>query len=262
MILLRRHGARLEEQIAGLLHDASHTAFSHLIDWLDGDTTKEDSQDRFHLERLLASNARPILEKYGYNIRRIANHHFFPLLEWDAPDLCADRIDYSVREFTPELAQSTLKNLTIHNNEIVFTNRGAAKAFALAYLSLQMEHWGGYEAISRYKIFSSALRYAINQGWINKKDLMVDDIHVLDRLKERSDKKMTRILDVLSHRPLPDLQKESDPTQKKFRHVDPKYLDENESVRLSEQDTEFKSRLEDARSMNAQGIHSADPRAL
>ena len=34
MLLLRRLGASLEEQIAALLHDVSHTAFSHVIDYV------------------------------------------------------------------------------------------------------------------------------------------------------------------------------------------------------------------------------------
>jgi HD superfamily phosphohydrolase len=32
--LLKRYNASQEEQIAGLLHDASHTAFSHIGDWI------------------------------------------------------------------------------------------------------------------------------------------------------------------------------------------------------------------------------------
>lgn len=34
MILVRRLGASLAEQIAALLHDVSHTAFSHVIDYV------------------------------------------------------------------------------------------------------------------------------------------------------------------------------------------------------------------------------------
>ena len=45
MILLRRLGADLKEQIAGLLHDVSHTAFSHLVEWLFGDPMEGDARD-------------------------------------------------------------------------------------------------------------------------------------------------------------------------------------------------------------------------
>ncbi len=34
MLLLRKLNASLEEQIAGLLNDASHAAFSHVVDFL------------------------------------------------------------------------------------------------------------------------------------------------------------------------------------------------------------------------------------
>lgn len=34
LVLLKKLGASLEEQVAGLLHDSSHTALSHQIDWV------------------------------------------------------------------------------------------------------------------------------------------------------------------------------------------------------------------------------------
>lgn len=41
-VILRARGAPLEEQIAGLLHDVSHTAFSHVGDWVYG----KENQDK------------------------------------------------------------------------------------------------------------------------------------------------------------------------------------------------------------------------
>jgi hypothetical protein len=50
MILLRKLGATLEEQIAGLLHDVSVLAFSHVIDWVfaNGRDGVEDYHDSIH----------------------------------------------------------------------------------------------------------------------------------------------------------------------------------------------------------------------
>ena len=36
MLLVRRLGANVNEQVAALLHDISHTAFSHVIDFVFG----------------------------------------------------------------------------------------------------------------------------------------------------------------------------------------------------------------------------------
>src|SRR5690554_5599914 len=39
--LLRAKGSPLKEQVAGLLHDVSHTAFSHVGDWIFGKINQE-----------------------------------------------------------------------------------------------------------------------------------------------------------------------------------------------------------------------------
>ncbi len=46
-ILLKKFGAGLPEQIAGLLRDVSHTAFSHVADYVfsDGSGEKQNFQD-------------------------------------------------------------------------------------------------------------------------------------------------------------------------------------------------------------------------
>jgi len=48
MLLLRKLGANLEEQIAGLLHDVSTLAFSHITDWVFADGGTKGSAENYH----------------------------------------------------------------------------------------------------------------------------------------------------------------------------------------------------------------------
>ena len=109
LILLRRLNAKLEEQVAGLLHDVSHTAFSHLIDWVIGDPSKEDYQDKTLLKTLEETEISQILKKYGFSPKKIAGIEKFFLLEQRAPNLCADRVDYTLREIASHSREDSIK---------------------------------------------------------------------------------------------------------------------------------------------------------
>jgi len=99
MILLKKLGASIEEQIAGLLHDIPHTAFSHVIDFVFKDTNpNHEFHEKFHKKIILQSEIPTILKKFNFvDIDRILDEHNFSLLEKSLPDLCADRIDYTLR---------------------------------------------------------------------------------------------------------------------------------------------------------------------
>ena len=73
LIFLRRLGAKLDEQIAGLLHDVSHTSFSHVIDWAIGNPEREDFQDKNHLNIIKNSEIPGILEKYDFRYEFVSN---------------------------------------------------------------------------------------------------------------------------------------------------------------------------------------------
>ena len=92
MMLLKKLGATEEEQIAGLLHDVSHTAFSHVVDWVVGEGKTEDFQDEQHKNYIFSSSIPQILKQYSYDPERITDYHNFGLLEREVPDLCADRV--------------------------------------------------------------------------------------------------------------------------------------------------------------------------
>jgi hypothetical protein len=66
-LLLKNYGAPIEEQIAGLIHDASHSAFSHCVDYVlaAGSESEQSHQDNVFDEFVRRSEIPSILKKYS-----------------------------------------------------------------------------------------------------------------------------------------------------------------------------------------------------
>ncbi len=228
MVLLRRLGAGLEEQVAGLLHDISHTAFSHVIDWVVGDPTKENYQDETLLKIIKNSEIPEILANFDLDYRRISNHENFPLLEKKAPSLCADRIDYSLREIFlkggSKLSEKILKDLIVKENQIVFKNKEIAEIFAKEYVDLQKNHWAGDEARTRYYLLSQTLKKGLEKGLISFEDFNKTDDYILDILENSKDDFILDNLNILK-KGFDVVESENGiELKKKFRYIDPEVL--------------------------------------
>ncbi|MBM6839058.1 HD domain-containing protein, partial [Clostridium saudiense] len=139
MIFIKMIGGTLEEQIAGLLHDISHTAFSHVVDFALNKSNEDYHEEIF--ERIVESSDIPkILTKYGYDYKDILyNDNKWTLLERLAPALCADRIDYTLRDMysygyiSLVAIQNFLESLQIVDKEIVINSISAAEWFVNTY---------------------------------------------------------------------------------------------------------------------------------
>jgi len=68
-LLLKHLGASDNEQIAGLLHDVSHTTFSHVIDWVVGTGKNENYQDDQHFNFIKKTEIVRILKMNGLIFR-------------------------------------------------------------------------------------------------------------------------------------------------------------------------------------------------
>lgn len=228
LILLRRLGANIEEQIAGLLHDISHTAFSHVVDWVLGDPTKEDYQDNNHINIIKNSDVSKILEKYGFDYKKIADIESYSLLEKPAPSLCVDRFDYTIRELKDlgedELVDLCVNNLININGQMVFKTKESAEMFANAYLKLQKEHWAGNEARARYYILADALKKAIDNNLITKEDLMKTDQFIMDILEDSNHNQILEKVNMLKNGFKIEESEEGIELKKKFRYIDPEVL--------------------------------------
>ncbi len=255
LILLRKFKAGIKEQIAGLLHDISHTAFSHVIDWAIGDSTKEDFQDNNHLNVLKNSEIPLILKKYGFDYNEISNLDKFSLLEKEAPSLCADRIDYTLRELHKDGFDIGffLENLMNKDNMIVFKNLESAEKFAYQYLRLQNEHWAGAQAKVRYFILGSILKRAFENKIITIEDTILHaDMDIIKKLKESFDNIIIGNLKLLKNRlSIEESGNKGILLKKKFRYIDPEVLFNGEILRVSELSKEYALVLENEKKNSA-----------
>lgn len=249
MILLRKIGASLKEQIAGLVHDVSHTSFSHTIDWVFGDPTKEDFQDKLHENIIERSEIKNILTKYGYVPKEISGVDNFSLLEREAPNLCADRIDYTLREAAlrvdSDKAKFCFNNLINYNNKFVFKSVESAKSFSEFYSKFQKEHWGGNEAKARYHILAEILKIGLKRKLLYFEDFKRTDDFVINLLKNSKDEDIIDGLNLLKNG---FFIKEdiygSVELKSKFRYIDPEILIDNKIVKLSEISEDYRLFLE------------------
>lgn len=199
-LLLKKYNAPLEEQIIGLIHDVSHSCFSHSIDYIlkAGSETKQNLQDNIFDNFVKNSELKNIIEKHGFDINYILDNDNFPLEEKDLPDLCADRIDYCLRdasfleEVTKKEKEFILKNLTTKNQKWVFKNFESAKAFAFLFAKMNTKHYAGLKSAIMFRVIGDLMKYALKKEYITEKDLYTTDKEVISKIQKElnNDKKL------------------------------------------------------------------------
>jgi hypothetical protein len=204
MILVRELGASLTEQIAALLHDVSHTAFSHVIDYVfDG----HDSQS-YHDEKkevYMASTTIPaILAQHGYDWRDVLSEENFPLLEQPSPRLCADRLDYFLRDSLalnlaqPADVRHALDHLVVQDGRIAVGSLEAGRWLGYTYIAADDASWANFREVGLYELTAQAIRLGLQMGAIREADFWGSDETLWSQLHACDDAKLNEYLRLIS----------------------------------------------------------------
>jgi len=192
-LLLRRFDAKLSEQVSGLIHDVSHSAFSHCADYVfaEGSQKEQSHQDNIFDEHVRRSEIPVILKKYNLDLEYVLNDKNFPLKENNLPDICADRIDYSLRtiwhfrKYAPEHAEKIkdiLASLTTKNAQWIFADYRSAQNFADLFFYANKYFYSNIESAIMFRTTGDYLKYALDKKYILKDDLYLTDMEVLDKI--------------------------------------------------------------------------------
>jgi HD superfamily phosphohydrolase len=190
--LLTRLGAPLRERVAGLLHDVSHTAFSHAVDFLFA-SEEQDHHESLKPLFLNRPDLRQALDALGFAPEEFYDDSIYGLLERPLPDLCGDRIDYFLRDglavgvVTAEAARGFLDHLVVADGRICLDSVPVARDAVARFAAMNRRWWAGPEESYIYNQFADALRLALASGALRKDDLLADDEHVLSCLRASRD---------------------------------------------------------------------------
>lgn len=203
MMLVNKLGGSLEEQVAALLHDVSHTAFSHVIDYVLGH--KEENYHEMIYEQIVARSSIPdILAKAGLDWEGILlDESQWTLLEQPAPRLCADRVDYTLRDLyayghiTLQEAHCFLDQLVAFDGQIVCSDQSAAEWFVSTYykevigLLMNPLNMFGNDQLAK------TLRLALQKNVLSIEDFLKEDEDVIRLLKDSGDSSIAAMLHTL-----------------------------------------------------------------
>lgn len=265
--LVRKYGADLKEQIAALLHDVSHTAFSHVGDFLFNKAEDKDSyQDSIHYKFIKSSSLKNVLKKHGYKVKDIIHKNGnFKCLEADIPDICADRLEYNLfggfleNLLTIEDINNILENLKFEDKRWFFTDIDIANKFADITIYLSKYRWADPKTIVINTLTVNLLKKALEIKLINIEDILYgSDSQIWFRLINSDNnlikKELNKLLNFRSYYQVNN--KDFDICLKpKCRAVDPFIKLDNNFFRLSEVDEKYKLKLEEIKKYVSSGIY-------
>jgi HD superfamily phosphohydrolase len=238
-----------------LLHDISHTAFSHAGDYVFTRKTLKDSyQDDIHAWYLKTAGIDNVLQKHGISFESVLyKSGSCSMLEQELPDICADRLEYNLQGglcekiLTPEDVDMILMDLSFSGGRWYFKTLAVAKKFAPVSLHLTQNVWGSPVAHCMSAFFVMALKRAIEIGLVSRDDMHFGvDNDIWEKLSASDDEKIKTYMAMTIKAPVLAFTQHcpGDSTitfSAKFRGIDPWVMTDAGLKRLTAIDSGFKT---------------------
>ncbi|KAI1456099.1 hypothetical protein F4805DRAFT_251142 [Annulohypoxylon moriforme] len=237
-LLVRHVGGSLEEQVAALLHDVSHTAMSHVVDFALSEPG-EGSFHEVHKMRFVKTTQIPqILTKHGFTDLKPLDEELYPLVEMPTPHLCADRLDYGLRDavgfgsLSLEEAQRVIDSLDVFPDAtspsrlLVLRDQEVALSLAKGYMRCDRDVWGNPSHGSLYTRTAELMRSSIRGGGVREEDLWkLSDEQFWAEMRKVVDAEGQKAMDRLESEDLPNDKDLPLPHGAKVRTIDPDVYD-------------------------------------
>lgn len=240
-ILVRRVGATLEEQVAALLHDISHTVLSHDVDYALS-KLGEESYHEIHKARYLGMTDLPDLLSRHHIDHKVFDEDLFPLVEMPSPQLCADRLDYALRDSLSfgNLAMEDAKRIfgslavfptpTAPRRLLVLKDPHVALILARAYITTDRDVLSSPAIVDMSERTGRIIGELVEAGAVNDNMLwQMSDAEFWAVLREAANPDQLRAIKRLEDEGIPNDQSLQRPKGTKIRTLDPDVWQQGET---------------------------------
>lgn len=254
LYIVRHFGGSLKEQIAALLHDVSHTVFSHVGDYVFKHSKHNSYQDDIHAWFINQTTIPEILARHNLTVEDILHkHNGFTILEQDLPALCADRIEYILHgaflehKLTHHDIHNIVHSLHFQDGNWFFDNPTNARKLADAALYLNEYVFCSPENFISYALCAQILLTALEQQILTLHDIHFGyDQEIWEILNKSNNTAIKRCINSMLHQKTlydlaPNPRECSFHAPSKCRAVNPLIKIENHLYKLTEYNTDYKN---------------------
>ena len=256
-----------KQTLAGLFHDISSPTFSHVVDFMNGDSLKQESTE--YLTEEIIKNSKEItslLKKDNINLEDVIDYQLYPIADNPRPKLSADRLDgiFSskliwFKNWELEDIKNVYENIQIFKNEenideLGFNNLISAQEFGKGIIEL------GYilqknENKLALNFLGDILKTGIRNNIFSEEDLFNStEQEIIFKIKTSQNDSIKKAWDYFEN--MHEI-KRSDiliednyciSLDSKKRYIDPLIYNDNNLARITDISNEFKKNLENLKS--------------
>lgn len=192
-LLVWRFTGDARQTLAGLFHDIATPCFAHVVDFMLGDSMKQEATEGGTRKMIEGSaHIQSLLKEMGLTTDDVADYHMYPIADNDSPRLSADRLEYTLGNLvnygltTPERVRQMLDGLEVlraedGREELGFSNRDEALAFAVGALDMGRIYVCEPDRFSMQAL-AEMLNRARNAGVITMDELWRDEPFLIEKL--------------------------------------------------------------------------------
>lgn len=187
MCLASHLGGSEETQLYALLHDISHTPFSHFTDVLFDRPQQNYHDDIFH-EFIADSELTYLLPRLGFPKQLHSDH--YPMVKSNGQDITVDRLDYCFRDLlkmgyiTHNQIHNILENLITADDIIMCKNIETARFLFQQFIKVNQLIYFNPKLEAASLVFKHILQHLIASEKVTHDDLAYSEQHILELINK------------------------------------------------------------------------------